>query len=32
MDKLPTDVSGTFPSIPHEKDKFLPNRQEDAQI
>jgi hypothetical protein len=26
MDNFPTGVSGTFPSIPHEKDKFLPNR------
>jgi hypothetical protein len=32
MDKFPTGVSGTFPSIPHEKGKFLPNRQEGAQI
>jgi hypothetical protein len=32
MEKFPTGVSGTFPSIPHEKDKFLPIRQEGAQI
>jgi hypothetical protein len=32
MENFPTGVSGTFPSIPYEKDKFLPNRQEGAQI
>jgi hypothetical protein len=32
MVKFPTGVLGTFPSIPHEKDKFLPNREEGAQI
>jgi hypothetical protein len=32
MDNFPTSVSETFLSTPHEKDKFLPNQQEGAQI
>jgi hypothetical protein len=32
MDQFPTGVSETLPSIPHEKDKFLPIRLEGAQI
>jgi hypothetical protein len=32
MDNFPTGVSGTFPSTPHEKDKFLPNWEEAGQI
>jgi hypothetical protein len=28
MENSPADASETFPSTPHEKDKFLPIRQE----
>jgi hypothetical protein len=27
MDNFSTGISGTFPSTPHEKDKFPPNRK-----
>jgi hypothetical protein len=32
MENFPASVFETFPSTPHEKDKFLPNREEARQI